>query len=139
MGVASMSGTFEKRDNNPRADLTGEAAVLRWLGEAEADGGLVCSRVVRADAHLLLEERIDEGTPTREKARLAGAALARTHSAGALWYGCPPPGWDGAGYVIGRSLTAVVARPACVPWRHRGMGCCVRHVARDAPRADHSQ
>ena len=47
-----MSETFEKRDNNPRADLTGEAAGLRWLGEAEKDGGLVCSRVVRA-AHLL--------------------------------------------------------------------------------------
>ncbi len=102
-----MFETFEKRDDNPQVDLTGEAAGLRWLGEAEADGGIVCSRVVRADAHGLLEERIEEGVPTREKARLAGAALARTHAAGAAWYGCPPPGWDGTGYVIGRSLTSV--------------------------------
>ena len=121
-----MSETFEKRDNNPRDDLTGEAAGLRWLGEAEKDGGLVCSRVVRADAHSLLEERIDEGVPSREKARLAGAALARTHAAGASWYGCPPPGWGGTGYVIGRSLTTVVPiEPAgsrgwgatCAEWR----------------------
>ena len=102
-----MFETFVKRDDNPQVDLTGEAARLRWLGEAEADGGIVCSRVVRADAHGLLEERIEEGVPTREKARLAGAALARTHAAGAAWYGCPPPGWDGTGYVIGRSLTSV--------------------------------
>ena len=121
-----MSETFEKRDDNPRADLTGEAAGLRWLGEAEKDGGLVCSRVVRVDAHSLLEERIDEGVPSREKARLAGAALARTHAAGASWYGCPPPGWGGTGYVIGRSLTTVVPiEPAgsrgwgatCAEWR----------------------
>jgi fructosamine-3-kinase len=102
-----MFETFEKRDDNPQVDLTGEAAGLRWLGEAEKDGGLACSRVVRVDAHGLLEERIEEGVPTREKARLAGAALARTHAAGAAWYGCPPPGWDGTGYVIGRSLTSV--------------------------------
>lgn len=121
-----MFETFEKRDDNPQADLVGEAAGLRWLGEAEADGGLVCSRVVRADAHFLMEERIDEGAPTREKARLAGAALARTHAAGASWYGCPPPGWRGDGYVIGRSLTPVVPdEPAestgwgalCAEWR----------------------
>ena len=78
-----MSETFEKRDDNPQADLTGEAAGLRWLGEAEKDGGIVCSRVVEAGVHRLLEERIDEGAPTREKARLAGAALAHTHAAGA--------------------------------------------------------
>ena len=108
LGAVQTFDTFEKRDENPRADLTGEAAGLRWLGEAEKDGGLVCSRVVEAGAHRLLEERIEEGTPTREKARLAGAALARTHAAGASWYGCPPPDWNGDGYVIGRSLTPVV-------------------------------
>lgn len=122
VGTAVTSGTFEKRDDNPQADLTGEAAGLRWLGEAEADGGLACSRVVRADAHRLLAERIEEGAPTREKARLAGAALARTHAAGASWYGCPPPGWDGTGYVIGRSLTAVVPGPFAPPGGTWGWG-----------------
>lgn len=121
-----MSETFEKRDDNPQADLTGEAAGLRWLGEAEKDGGIVCSRVVEAGVHRLLEERIDEGAPTREKARLAGAALAHTHAAGAAWYGCPPPGWSGVSYVIGRSRTLVApAAPtggqgwgaACTEWR----------------------
>lgn len=118
---------FEKSDANPAADLTGEAAGLRWLGEAEADGGIVCARVYEAGAHRLAEERIPEGAPTREKARLAGAALARTHAAGADWYGCPPSGWNGAGYAIANSFTRVVPAAsqdgaqawgaACARWR----------------------
>ncbi|MGN0075849.1 MAG: fructosamine kinase family protein [Parafannyhessea sp.] len=118
---------FEKRDDGPHADLTGEAAGLRWLGEAEADGGMACARVYGASTHRLSEERIREGAPTREKARLAGAALARTHAAGADWYGCPPSGWNGAGYAIANSVTQVVPAAsrdgaktwgaACARWR----------------------
>lgn len=119
--------TYEKVDHGPHADLAGEAAGLRWLGAAEKDGGLSCARVASATAHRLVEERIPQGAPTREKARRAGAALARTHAAGAAWYGCPPPGWDGPGYAIGRSLTPVVSASArdgalswgaaCAEWR----------------------
>ena len=119
--------TYEKVDRGPGADLAGEAAGLRWLGAAEKDGGLSCARVVSATAHRLVEERIPQGAPTREKARRAGAALARTHAAGAAWCGCPPPGWDGPGYAIGRSLTPVVSDSArdgaqswgaaCAEWR----------------------
>lgn len=119
--------TYEKVDHGPHADLAGEAAGLRWLGAAEKDGGLSYARVVSATAHRLVEERIPQGAPTREKARRAGAALARTHAAGAAWYGCPPPGWDGPGYAIGRSLTPVVSASArdgalswgaaCAEWR----------------------
>ena len=119
--------TYEKTDRSPRADLAGEAAGLRWLGAADKDGGLSCARVVSASAHRLVEERVFQGVPTREKARRAGAALARTHAAGAAWYGCPPPGWDGPGYAIGRSLTPVVCASArdgaqswgaaCAKWR----------------------
>ena len=119
--------TYEKVDHGPHADLAGEAAGLRWLGAAEKDGGLSCARVASATAHRLVEERIPQGAPTREKARRAGAALARTHAAGAAWYGCPPPGWDGPGYAIGRSLTPVVSDSArdgaqswgaaCAEWR----------------------
>ena len=111
--------TYEKVDHGPHADLAGEAAGLRWLGAAEKDGGLSRARVASATAHRLVEERIPQGAPTREKARRAGAALARTHAAGAAWYGCPPPGWDGPGYAIGRSLTPVVgdsARDGALSW-----------------------
>jgi fructosamine-3-kinase len=118
---------YEKTDRGPGADLSGEAAGLRWLGAAEKDGGLSCARVVSATAHRLVEVRIPQGAPTREKARRAGAALARAHAAGAAWYGCPPPGWDGPGYAIGRSLTPVVSDSArdgaqswgaaCAEWR----------------------
>ncbi|MCC6099258.1 MAG: fructosamine kinase family protein [Olsenella sp.] len=125
--VAEDDEMFEKRDGNPRADLTGEAAGLRWLGESEPDGGIVCARVSEASAHRLVEERILEGSPTREKARLAGAALARIHAAGAEWYGCPPSGWHGDGYAIANSVTSVVPEEssgeamtwgaACARWR----------------------
>lgn len=126
MGEDSFA-TYEKVDHGPHADFAGEAAGLRWLGAAEKDGGLSCTRVVSATAHRLVEERMPQGAPTREKARRAGAALARTHAAGAAWYGCPPPGWDGPGYAIGRSLTPVVSASArdgaqswgaaCAEWR----------------------
>lgn len=115
--------TYEKTDRSPRADLAGEAAGLRWLGAAEKDGGLSCARVVSASTHRLVEERVFQGVPTREKARRAGAALARTHAAGAAWYGCPPPGWDGAGYAIGRSLTPVVPASARDGARSWGAAC----------------
>lgn len=115
--------TYEKTDRSHRADLAGEAAGLRWLGAAEKDGGLSCARVVSASTHRLVEERVFQGVPTREKARRAGAALARTHAAGAAWYGCPPPGWDGAGYAIGRSLTPVVPASARDGARGWGAAC----------------
>ncbi len=99
-----------KHDEAPAADLVGEAAGLRWLAEAESSGGIACARVRDASAHRLVEERIPTGAPTRQAARLAGEALARTHAAGADWYGCPPPGWEGGAYAIGPSRTAVVPR-----------------------------
>lgn len=126
---AAAPNVFRKNDPNPKADLTGEAAGLRWLAEAQKEGGLVCSRVFEASAHRLVEERIEEGASTRQKARLAGAALARTHAAGAAWYGCPPPGWSGKGYVISNSVTPIVPAgdddlrgaqtwgAACARWR----------------------
>lgn len=100
------------------ADLLGEAAALRWLAEASASGGIRVAGVVRASATALEEERIEQGLPSPSSARAAGAALAHTHAAGAPWFGAPPPGWDGPGYVIADTLTPVIANddPDSTTW-----------------------
>lgn len=99
--------TFTKRDRGGRASLLGEAAGLRWLAQAEAEGGLHAAKVVFASDEELVEERITTKSPTKEMARAAGAALAHTHAAGAPWWGCPPPGWSG-NHRIDHSLTPTV-------------------------------
>ena len=99
--------TFSKHDRWGRASLEGEAAGLRWLAEAEAEGGLHAARVVSVSPYELVEERIVVQSSGTDAARRAGAALARTHAAGAPWWGSPPPGWQGS-YRIDASLTPTV-------------------------------
>lgn len=90
-------------------DLLCEAAGLQWLAEAEADGGIRCAQVFEVSRTHLVEERIFEGSPSPAAARRIGAALARTHAAGAPWLGCPPPGCPAA-TGSGRAATPYVAR-----------------------------
>lgn len=104
-----MGETFEKRAGSGE-DLRGEAAGLAWLAEAEPRGGVRAARVLSCTRSSLVERRVRTGPPSAEAARRAGAALARTHAAGAPWLGCPPPGWDGAAYVISGVPTPVVGR-----------------------------
>lgn len=108
--------TFTKTDRFGRASLVGEAAALRWLAEAEADGGLHVAAVVSVSDTELVEERIVTGAATVDAARRAGAALALTHAAGAPWWGCPPAGWSGS-YRLDHSLTPTVdERDAPATW-----------------------
>ena len=102
-----MTATFTKQDLWGRASLLGEAAALRWLGEAEAAGGLRVARVISASEQTLVEERIETCAPTRAAAERIGRALAATHAAGAGWWGAPPPGWEGS-YRIDDALTPMV-------------------------------
>ena len=106
--------TFCKHDRWGRASLEGEAAGLRWLAAAEDEGGLHVARVVSASPQELVEERVSTRAATAEAARCAGAALARTHAAGAPWWGCPPPGWSGS-YRIDASLTPTVSEEDAAP------------------------
>lgn len=74
-----------------------EAAGLAWL--EEAPGGARVAEVVEvADDHLDLV-RLTFANPDPVVAEAFGAALARTHDAGAPAYGSAPPGWDGDGYL----------------------------------------
>jgi fructosamine-3-kinase len=102
--------TFTKSsDNNP-----GEAAGLRWLGEAQAAGGARIARVVAVDDQKLEIEHIDSARPSADAARRFGAALAHTHAAGAEWWGCPPDNWSGPAWV-GNSKTPLVTRANDAP------------------------
>lgn len=74
-----------------------EAAGLRWL--AEAPGGARVVEVVEVgDDHLDLR-RLSFVNPDPAMAESFGAALARTHDAGAPAFGAPPAGWDGDGFL----------------------------------------
>lgn len=107
---------IEKRRGPRESSLRLEAAGLTWLSEAEPEGGIRVARVLAATDDALTEERIETGAPTRAAARRMGAALARTHAAGAPWYGCPPAGWppEGAaghaGLWVGRARTPLLSR-----------------------------
>lgn len=90
-------------------NLPGEAAALRWLAEAESTGGIRVARVLSVTTDELVEERVTTGAPSAAAARRIGAALARTHAAGAPWYGCAPDGWSGEPW-CSQARTPYVAR-----------------------------
>lgn len=75
-----------------------EAAGLEWLRAAEDLGGAAVVRVRRVERQALVLEHIRETSPSARKAGEFGAALARTHSAGAAGWGAAPDGWEGDGY-----------------------------------------
>ena len=102
--------TVIKTGTETSDELLCEAAGLRWLAEAEADGGIRCARVLSASRRQLVEERIRTGAPSRAAARSIGAALARTHAVGAPWWGCPPAGCPEGAAGIGRAATPYVPR-----------------------------
>lgn len=92
-----MTETFRKTGTRHAPDdLRAEAAGLEWL---RAAGGARVVRVLACDDDALTLERIRPARPTPEAAREFGAALARTHSAGAEAWGAPPDGWTGRCFI----------------------------------------
>lgn len=88
-------------------DLPGEAAGLRWLGEATPAGGVRIAEVHAVSPQRLVISAIARGRSSARRAEAFGRALARTHAAGAPWWGCPPPQWKGPLH-MGRSRTPLV-------------------------------
>jgi len=82
--------------------LDQEAAGLRWLADAERGGGTRIARILGLTRTELQLEYVAEVPATVQAARSLGASLARTHAAGADWFGCAPANWPG-GETIGRS------------------------------------
>ena len=105
------------KSGSPASDeLLCESAGLRWLAEAESDGGIRIAQVYEVSRERLVEERIATGAPTRGGARRIGAALAHMHAAGAPWWGCPPAGCPEGARGIGRALTPWAPRGAASTW-----------------------
>ncbi|MFH5821607.1 fructosamine kinase family protein [Georgenia sp. AZ-5] len=90
---------FRKGDHGTPAALRFEAAGLRWLAQAAADGGAAVVEVLAEGPGWLETRRMTERRPAPADAEELGRALARTHAAGAPHLGCPPPGWDGEGFM----------------------------------------
>lgn len=111
-GVMALMPSFERdhvvktAPNGP--ELSCEAAGLDWISEAEASDGIHAARVLEVSGTHLIEERIEVGPPSPAAARRIGAALARTHAAGAPWFGCPPPRAPESARGIGRAGTPYV-------------------------------
>lgn len=78
-----------------------EAAGLRWLEE----GGARVARVVHVSPDALSTVRIPSAAPSPEAARQLGGMLAAMHGAGAPYFGAPPPGYDGRGWIGKAPLT----------------------------------
>jgi fructosamine-3-kinase len=97
----------KQRPGAPAGFFEVEAAGLAWLAAAEAGGGVRVARVREVGPGRLVLERVATAPPTEAAARSFGAALAATHRSGAPWFGCPPPGWRGAGFIGDAPLSFV--------------------------------
>ena len=97
MSSSPPDGPFRKgRPDAPDGFFAVEAAGLRWL--AAAAGAAVAEPLSVGRTEILLPY-VAQHPPTPSVAEAFGAALARTHSAGAPHHGCPPGGWVGDGWI----------------------------------------
>jgi fructosamine-3-kinase len=83
----------------PAGFFEAEAAGLRWLAEATDAGGARVVAVIDVAPGRIELERVGKARPSAQAARAFGAALARTHDAGAEAFGAPPAGWSGPGFI----------------------------------------
>lgn len=81
-----------------------EAAGLRWLGEATADGGVATPEVLAVDSDVLILGWVESARPSAEAANVFGRALAATHRAGAEAFGADEDGYIGRLPLLNRSL-----------------------------------
>lgn len=89
--------TFVKsRRDAPAGFFEVEAAGLRWLA---VPGGVPVAEPLEVSATHLTTNRLDTAPPTAAAAEEFGRRLAVTHDAGARYFGVPPDGWDGDGYI----------------------------------------
>jgi len=79
---------------SPAEAFAAEANGLRWLAEATLTGNDAAAgpEVLGVDDSVLVIELLPPGAPSPRAARAFGAALARTHGAGAPAFGAPWPG-----------------------------------------------
>ena len=89
--------TFVKsRPDAPAGFFEVEAAGLRWLA---VPGGVPVAEPLDVSPTQLTITRLDSAPPTVSDAEDFGRRLAVTHDAGARYFGVPPDGWRGDGYI----------------------------------------
>jgi fructosamine-3-kinase len=91
----------KRRPDAPAGFFEAEAAGLAWLAEA---GGARVVRVLAVEPGRIDLEALSLDRPSRAAAHEFGAALARTHDAGATAFGVPPGGWDGPTFIGNQPL-----------------------------------
>lgn len=92
------SAVFRKgSESAPDGYFRWEAAGLAWL--ADAPGGVDVVTVLDVGTDHLDLRQLTFANPDPAMAEAFGAALARTHDAGATAYGSPPDGWEGDGFL----------------------------------------
>lgn len=92
-----MTTPFVKsRPDAPAGFFEVEAAGLRWLA---VHGGVPVAEPLHVSPTQLATTRLDMSTPTESAAEDFGRRLAVTHDAGARYFGVPPDGWSGDGYI----------------------------------------
>lgn len=96
-----MRTIVKRRSDAPDGFFEAEAAGLAWLAEA---GGARTASVVSVASDRIELERIDEVSPDVAAASAFGAALTRTHAAGAAAFGAPPDGWHGPVFIGRREM-----------------------------------
>lgn len=106
---------YHKVDNRHPEALELEELGLKWLAEPMDKGGAHVARVAASGRGFLDTELIPSTAITSEAARAFGAALAITHAGGADWYGQPPLGYSGPGY-MGRSRLELIYEDAGQNW-----------------------
>ncbi|WP_182524975.1 fructosamine kinase family protein [Nocardioides dongkuii] len=78
---------------SPPGFFESEARGLRWLAEAQAEGGVAVPEVLAVDAECLIIRWVEPGRNGGDMAAAFGQALAATHAAGAPTYGFDEDGF----------------------------------------------
>ena len=90
------------RKAGSRAAIASEARSLQWLAAA---AGAAVVPLLEVTPRWLETHRLAARNATADAAERFGRALARTHAAGAGWFGQAPPGLDSALQAILQSKT----------------------------------
>ncbi|GAA6123144.1 fructosamine kinase family protein [Bifidobacterium psychraerophilum] len=88
----------KSRAHSPRGFFECEGRGLKWLAEAQPQGGPRVVEVFGWGNDYLDIERVQSASPTPRAAHDFGAALAHLHDFGAEYFGEAPKGYDGTCY-----------------------------------------
>lgn len=101
----------KRRAHAPPGFFEVEAAGLAWLAAAEAAGGVPVVAVRLVSPAQIVLDRVPTTAPTPGAVAQLGRRLARTHATDAPWWGAPPAGCHGDGFIGDAPLPLVSTPP----------------------------